>query len=92
MANKYSKEMAKVTEHGNTFVKEILSSLAPQTVKDSFEIINNKGHEQEKKIISPIELKYKSGDDLSADELIRFNDIFIAVTKRIEDNGVDYNE
>lgn len=92
MANKYSKEMTKITEQGKTFANKVLSSLAPQTVKESFEIINNKGHEQEKKAISSIEIKYNSGDDISADELIRLNDIFIAVTKRIENNGVDYNE
>lgn len=87
MANKYSKARAKAEEQGKDFANDISNSLTPETVKSSFALINNKGHDHEKKPISQIELKYNSGDALSADEWIQFNDIFVAITNRLGDTN-----
>lgn len=87
MANKYSKTRAKVEEQGKDFANEISNSLTPETVKSSFVLINNKGHDHEKKPISRIESKYNSGHALSAEEWIQFNDIFAAITNRLGDTN-----
>ena len=86
-ANKYSKTKAKAEEQGKEFANGISSSLTPETVKDSFGLINNKGHDFEKKEIASIEQNYNSGESLSADEWIKFNDIFASITNRLENCG-----
>ena len=92
MANKYSKCMSKVTKQGETFANDVLNSLSPKTLSESFEIIANKGHDFERNLVSSIEVNYKKGNKLNADELIQLNDVFIAVTKRIEANGDNFDE
>lgn len=92
MANKYSKSMAKATAQGDEFANAILHSLSPETFNESFETISNKGHDFEKNEISSIELNYKAGKKLSADELIKLNDVFAAVTTRLENTGDENDE
>ncbi len=89
IANKYSTYMSKATNQGNTLVADFFNSISPDTIQESFELIHNKGHEHEKNSINPIEMNYNSGIELSADDLIQFNDIFTSVTKRLENNGDD---
>lgn len=89
MANKYSEYMSKAANKGDSLVADFFNSISPDTIHDSFELIHNKGHEHEKNSISPIEMNYNSGIELSADDLIQFNDIFTSVTKRLENNGDD---
>ena len=91
MANKYSKTKAKAEEQGKDFANDLSSSLTPETVKESFDLIKNKGHDYEKNQIVPIESNYNSGEPLSADEWIKFNDIFASITNRLENCG-DTNE
>lgn len=86
-ANKYSKVMAKAEELGIEFANDISRSLTPNTVKESFALINNEGHDYEKNIIASIESNYNSGKPLCADEWIQFNDIFVSVTNRSADCG-----
>lgn len=87
MANKYSEYMSKATKQGDSLVNDFFKSLSPDTINDSFKLITNKGHEREKNSIKPIEVNYNSGKELSADEIIQLNDVFVAVTKRLEFNG-----
>lgn len=89
MANKYSTYMSKAKNQGDSLVADFFNSISPDTIQESFELIHNKGHEHEKNLISSIEVNYNSGNELSADDLIQFNDIFISVTKRLETNGDD---
>lgn len=92
MANKYSKYMSRAMEQGESFAIDVLNSLSPETINDSFETISNKGHGYEKDLVTPIAENYKNNKKLSADELIQLNDVFISVTKRLEANGDDFDE
>lgn len=87
LANKYSKSMKKATKKGEQFVDDVLKGLTPETIYDSFEIISNKGHEHEKKAIIPIAEEYRSGNGIDADQLLLLNDLFTAITTRLETNG-----
>lgn len=86
-ADKYSKTMAKATKQGYDFAHDVLSSLTPETIIESFETITNKGHGYERETITHIEKNYRSGNSLNAAELILLNDVYVAVTKRLEDSG-----
>ena len=92
MAKQYSKTMAKATNQGEKFADSAFNSLTPETLKESFEIINSKGHDHEKNKVSSIQMNYNNGIKLDADQLIALNDIFVAVTKRVENNGEDYDD
>lgn len=70
----------------------MLKALNPETITASFEMISNKGHDFEKDLISSIKSNYNSGKKLSADELISLNDVYIAVTQRLENSRDDNNE
>lgn len=92
IARQYSKVRAKATEQGEKLADSVLNSLSPETIKDSFEIINSKGHDHEKNKVKPIQLCYSEGSKLDADQLIELNDVFVAITTREENNGDDYHE
>lgn len=89
MANKYSKSMAKASEQGELFASDVLNSLSPDTIDESFQLIMNKGHDYEKNKINCIKENYESGIKLNADEIIQLNDIFTVVTRRLEDSNGD---
>lgn len=92
IARQYGKIKAKATEHGELLADSVLNSLSPETLKDSFEIINSKGHDHEKNKVKPIQSSYSKGNKLDADQLIVLNDVFVAVTNREENNGDEYHE
>lgn len=89
MADKYSKSMSKAIDQGNLFASNVLDSLSPDTINESFQLIMNKGHDHEKNKISDIEENYKAGNKLSADEIIQLNDVFTVVTRRLEESNGD---
>ena len=91
-ADQYSKTSAKASEQGEAFAHDVLSTLMPETLIASFKTISNKGHRHEKETIITIEENYHRGHPLSADELITLNDVYVAVTKRLENNEDRNNE